>query len=90
MFLSCKRATELISESLDGRLPLYAHLRLKLHLLHCRFCARCREQMLLIREVLRRLVETEKEAVILDSADVSLSPLARERIRSALLQGLGR
>jgi len=58
--LSCKAATKLIPESLDGSLPVSRSLALQLHLLACPWCSRYREQVLFIHDAGPRLTENEK------------------------------
>ena len=36
--LDCNQATLLISRKLDGRLSLWEQIRLKIHLMNCKFC----------------------------------------------------
>jgi len=53
--LKCEEAARLISDSLDRQLTFKERLRLRTHLLMCRMCAQCREQMLFLRKALNRL-----------------------------------
>ena len=53
--LSCKDVTKLLSESMDRSLPLGKRIGVRLHLLICKFCARYKRQLLLIRETAMRL-----------------------------------
>ena len=80
--LSCKDVTRLISESMDTSLPLGERIGVRIHLLICRFCARYKRQLLLIRETLRRLVAAEDRSE--GPAGETLSEEARERIKRAL------
>ena len=80
--LSCKDVTRLISESMDTSLPLGERIGVRIHLLICRFCARDKRQLLLIRETLRRLVAAEDRSE--GPAGETLSEEARERIKRAL------
>ena len=76
--LSCKDATQLISESMDTSLPVGKRIGMQLHLLMCKFCARYERQLLLIREAVRRMVATE------EMPGETLSEEAKERIRKSL------
>ena len=40
---NCKDVSQLISESMDRSLPFYQRVLLRMHLLMCKYCARCRE-----------------------------------------------
>ncbi|HSG04068.1 MAG TPA: zf-HC2 domain-containing protein [Marinobacterium sp.] len=52
--MSCLRATERMSQSLDQKLPLTERVQLKLHLLMCKRCERCQQQMELLHRVCRK------------------------------------
>jgi hypothetical protein len=52
--LSCKRASELVSQSLDRRLGLVERCRLYLHLRACQGCRRFRSQMNFLRKAVRK------------------------------------
>jgi hypothetical protein len=80
--LSCKDVTQLISESMDTSLPIGKRIGVRIHLLTCRFCARCERQLLLIRETLRRFFATEDQPE--EPAGETLSEEAKERIRKSL------
>lgn len=80
--LSCKDVTRLLSESMDRSLPLGKRVGVRFHLLICRFCARYKRQLLLIRETVRRLAAMEDAHGTL--AVERLSEEAKERIRKSL------
>ena len=46
---SCKDVSQLISESMDRRLPFYQRVLMGLHLIVCKYCSRCREHFKAIR-----------------------------------------
>jgi len=39
---SCKEVSQLISESMDRTLPFYQRVLMQLHLMICKYCARCK------------------------------------------------
>ena len=80
--LRCKDATQLISRSMDTSLPVVKRIRLRLHLRICEWCARYERQLLLIRELLRRLDGPGDRPE--GRAGETLSQDARERIRNSL------
>ncbi len=43
----------MISESMDRTLPFYQRVLMRLHLLMCKYCSRCREQFETIRAASR-------------------------------------
>jgi hypothetical protein len=79
---SCKQATELMSVSLDSKLPLYQRVALRFHLLMCKLCSRCWQQMLFVRDVMHTCSERVEEIDFMP--DHSLSPEACERIKNSL------
>jgi hypothetical protein len=81
---SCKDTVRLVSESLDGELPLGRRLALRLHLLLCGMCTRFRRNLLFLRAAARRL---EEQADSWDSEQGRLSAGARERMKHALEEG---
>ena len=52
--LSCKQASELMSQEQDRRLSLAERLGLRLHVLICDACANYRRQMVVLRDACRR------------------------------------
>ena len=57
MMLSCKEATQLVSQGLDRRLGLLERLALRLHLAICDGCSNFRRQVGLLRKAMRRLAD---------------------------------
>ncbi len=75
----------LMSESLERRLGILEHLKLRLHLLVCAWCARYLKQIRLLRQLL-----SQRE---LTGADDNTGPLkltddARQRISESLRQSV--
>ena len=52
--LSCRQATELMSQEQDRRLSLAERLGLRLHVLICAACGNYRRQMGILRDACRR------------------------------------
>jgi hypothetical protein len=77
---NCSEVSRLVSESLDRKLPLLLRMGLRMHFLMCRFCARYRKQLLIIRNTLH-LQESRGEDTV---TTVSLPQDARHRIKEAL------
>lgn len=82
--LSCRETTQLISDSMQRRLPLRQRLAVAVHLLMCRFCLRYRKQIRFMEKAVDRLVESEKEGSLPETTDPCLSAEARERIKESL------
>jgi len=81
VFLSCKEAARLISQSLDQPLPTRWRVALKFHLFICRFCTRYQRQLLFMRDLLRRHAHQDDEE---SSPSASLPPEIRQRLKEAL------
>jgi hypothetical protein len=82
--LSCRETTQLISESMERKLPLRRRMAVAAHLLMCRFCSRYRKQLRFMEKAVDHLVESEKEGSPPERTDTRLSPEARERIKQSL------
>lgn len=79
---SCEQVTRLVSDSMEEGLPLKSKLRVAIHLLMCKWCRRFKQQLQLIRTLIRdRQARTNS---IHPLSPASLSATARERIERAL------
>lgn len=85
--ISCRRASELISLSLDRPLALRERLALGVHLCGCGMCRSYRRQAAFIQRVARAMLERVRRFA---PAELELSPAAAARIARALEQGRGR
>ena len=81
--LSCRRASQLLSDAMDRRLSLGQRILLRYHLLVCRACNRFRDQLGLIRAAIGMYRDSERHVSESESS-IQLSPAARERIQRAL------
>ncbi|HHD64771.1 MAG TPA: zf-HC2 domain-containing protein [Desulfobulbaceae bacterium] len=77
---SCKQITELISESMDRKLPIYRRIGIRIHLMMCYLCRRYKKQLLFLRTVLQAIEEADEK-----NGEV-LSQEARRRIKNKLDQ----
>lgn len=77
---NCKEVSEMVSESMDRALPFYQRVLMRLHLLMCKYCARCREQLETIRAASRYEQLHGKE---LDDSQ-ALSNDGKERLKEFL------
>jgi len=57
MMLSCKEATQLVSQGLDRRLGFAERVALRLHLLICNGCTEFRKQTAFLRQAMKRLAD---------------------------------
>jgi len=77
--------TRLLSEAMDRPLPLGIRLKMRLHFLICKWCERYKNQLLFLRQALRRdpdKVEGAGEAGAASYA--SLSPEAKDRLKRVI------
>lgn len=78
--LTCKQASEVISQSYDRRLSWRERLNLRIHLFICDACARFARQMRFIRQAMRRFAQEQAEA----DEQIRLSTEAVDRIKREL------
>lgn len=81
MLLTCKHASELISQSLDRRLTMWERWSLKLHLLICRFCKRFANQLLQLKLVVRQQI-----MAVENDENIKLSQSVRKKIAYAVIE----
>ncbi len=56
--LSCKQASQLISQSLDRSLTLRERFALQLHLIICKYCKRFSQQLQTLRAAITTMVDS--------------------------------
>jgi hypothetical protein len=78
--ISCARAAELISRSMETKLSWWQRVGLRVHLYGCDLCRRFRRQSHLVNEAGRRLGDAEFPA----AQEASLTEEARKRIQQAI------
>jgi hypothetical protein len=76
----CKDVSKKISESMDRNLPFHHRLFIRIHLMMCKYCARFKKQLLMLRK-LSRLETTSGEDM---TPPIVLSMEAREKIKKSL------
>ena len=77
--LTCKQASQLISQSLDRPLSWSSRLQLRFHLVICDACTRFKQQLNQLRSAVQRVtLHAESDSTIL------LSKEAKARISSAI------
>lgn len=81
MMLTCKHASELISQSLDRRLTMWERWSLKLHLLICRFCKRFANQLMQLKLAVRQQIMTVE-----NDENIKLSQSVRKKIAQAVIK----
>jgi hypothetical protein len=79
---SCKQVSQIVSESLDRKLPLWTRVQLRMHLAMCGICSRFRRNMIRVdREVKRRAIEVETDN---EQKSAGLSEVTRKKIQREL------
>jgi hypothetical protein len=51
----CKAVSEKVSRSMDAPLPFHHRMAVGMHLLMCRYCARFRRQLFMLRKMSRHI-----------------------------------
>ncbi|MBD3219504.1 MAG: hypothetical protein GF310_14635 [candidate division Zixibacteria bacterium] len=78
--ISCDEASRLASKSLDTKLTPGEKMRMKMHLMACRFCRSFEKQIHAIRSILR----SKSKEMTEDTEEKSLSTEARERLENSI------
>lgn len=77
--LSCKQASQLVSQSLDRPISVRERLALSFHLLICKFCRRFNRQLTMISTAVHRLTRhTEQDE------SLQMPPEVKRRIAESL------
>ncbi|PKO26191.1 MAG: hypothetical protein CVU35_00590 [Betaproteobacteria bacterium HGW-Betaproteobacteria-8] len=79
MLLSCKQASQLISQSLDRPLSVRERLLLRYHLFICRPCRRFTKHLALMRLTIKRMIEEIEQ-----NEYIQLPQQVRARIAKAI------
>ena len=75
--MNCQEISKKVSESFDRPLPIWQRLGIRMHLLMCKYCARFRQQLILLHKALGAIDAQAEESEL-------LSTDAKERIRNAI------
>ena len=73
--LSCKQASQIISQSLDKPLTTRERFALKLHLIICKYCKRFSQQVQTLRVALKQMISS-----IENNNTIELPSAAKNRI----------
>jgi len=77
---NCNEVSQKVSKSMDRVLPFHQQMMLRLHLQMCKYCARFRDQLLLIRKALRTVEDPDEKP---GSSDASFEE-PNKRIKQTL------
>ena len=78
----CNVITREVSESLDHKISLRNRLKIRLHLLFCKFCRRYQQQLMTMHTLFEQHLQKEKENIL--PKGHTLTSEARERIKQNL------
>ena len=79
----CQEVSQKVSWSMDAKLPWRHRLAIRIHLMMCRYCARFRRQLAL----LRRLSRSQEPDPSPEASPESLSAEAKARMKEKLGSG---
>mgnify|MGYP003439061459 FL=1 len=82
LLFTCQDMSHLLSDGMDRTLPFHTRLRMRFHLLICVLCRRYKQQLALIRNVLRKNGTTLNDDTRAHAP--GLTPEAKARIQRAL------
>jgi len=82
---NCEQVSEMVSASLDRTLPFHQRAMIRIHLLMCKYCARFKDQLVVIRDACRLDDLCDED---FDSTD-PLPPDARDRLKQTLASAMG-
>ena len=77
--LTCKHASQLVSQSLDRRLTTRERFMLRLHLFTCNACSRFLMQLTLFSKIIHRMKKQAEE-----DTTVKLNPEVKQRIAESI------
>lgn len=63
--LNCKQSSELISQALDEKLPLFKRMMLKLHIVTCPDCAKFARQLSIIHKIAPFFIQKQATSLAL-------------------------
>jgi len=77
--ITCKQATQLISDKLDQNLNLWQRLNLKIHLLLCHYCRKYARQIGFLHSA-----STQLDQHIESNDQHALSPESKQKLKTAI------
>jgi hypothetical protein len=75
--------TRLVSQSMDGRLPLITSIRMRLHYLICVWCERYAEQIVFVKDAARSFAANSA-----NSGTETISPERKKRLQADIASRL--
>ncbi len=77
--LTCKQASQIISQSLDRKLSWNERFALRLHLFICKYCLRFRQQLQTLRVALKSMSEAAE-----NDTNITLPSATKARIAKSM------
>ncbi len=76
----CKDVSKKISDSMDRNLPFHHRMFIRIHLMMCKYCARFKKQLLMLRKLSRLETSSGEDS----TPPIVLSMEARKRIKKSM------
>ena len=76
---TCEVVTQKLSESMEHKLPLRERVQIQLHLMGCKFCARYRDQLLVIRTLLEKFDDTMADEQLTEEARIKITQAIKNK-----------
>lgn len=78
----CNAISKKISESMDHKISPYDRIMIRIHVLFCKFCKQYKNQLIIVRSILRKYSENIKEN------DSNISPNLQQEAIARIKQNL--
>ncbi len=87
-WINCKKASEIISESIDRPLPIYKKILLRFHLRMCKSCLKIEQQFKALHNILSKQKNMPHNEEALPSYTASLPSDVREEMKKLIKKKL--
>ncbi|MBC2742359.1 MAG: zf-HC2 domain-containing protein [Desulfosarcina sp.] len=78
----CKDVSQKVSQSMDVQLPYHHRMAVQMHLLMCRYCARFRRQLIMLRKMSRHVDSDQHIAETTSKLSQETKERMKERLRA--------
>ncbi len=86
---NCSKVSQKVSESMDRVLPFRQLMMIRFHLLMCKYCTRCRNQLLVIRKAIRTEKDSDAETGPSESSFSEPAKRIKQAMRNQLKKKSG-
>ena len=77
----CKDVSQKVSQSMDASLPFHHRMAVQMHLLMCRYCARVRRQLIMLRKMGRHVDSDQAATEMTGKLSQETKVRMKERLR---------